>query len=132
LKLLSKLFELPFFEFLKVPPPYCLQVRSSERREVAARQNRQIQYLPPHLQEELVQCEEIFPTAAKRKLLVLGEAEFSIEEVKLECKRQALQAKRRRAEKTSVQFNWVQYPSAHTGASGIARQSTFTLRTKAN
>jgi hypothetical protein len=84
------------------------------------------------LQEELVQCEEIFPTAAKRKLLVLGEAEFAIEEVKLERKRQALQAKRSRAEETTVQFNWVQYPSAHTGASGIARQSTFTLRTKAN
>jgi hypothetical protein len=129
-ELLSKLFELPFFDLLKIPPPYYLQVRLSERREAAARQNRQIQYLPSHLQQELVQCEEILlnnanlveeskasaRTAAKRKLLVLGEAEFSIEEAKLERKRQALQAKRRRAEETPVQCNCVQYPSAHTRA----------------
>jgi hypothetical protein len=51
----------------------------------------------------------------KRKLLVLGEAEFAIEEAKLERKRQALQAKRRRAEETPVQFNCVQYSYAHTG-----------------
>jgi hypothetical protein len=102
----------------------------SERREAAARQNRQIQYLPSHLQQELVKCKEILcnnanlveeskasaRTAVKRKLLVLGEAEFAIEEAKLERKRQALQAKRRRAEETPVQFNCVQYPSDHTGA----------------
>jgi hypothetical protein len=70
-----------------------------------------------------------FQQQRKGSSWLLGEAEFAIEEVKLERKRQALQAKRRRAEETPVQFNWVQYPSAHTGASGIARQSTFTLRT---
>ncbi|XP_046633989.1 X-linked retinitis pigmentosa GTPase regulator-like [Daphnia pulicaria] len=77
--------------------------------------------LTVRLRRQELQCEEILRnnanlveeskasarTAAKRKLLVLGEAEFAIEEAKLERKRQALQAKRRRAEETPVQCNCV-------------------------
>jgi hypothetical protein len=55
--LLARLFELHFFELLKLTAPYSLLVWPS--RETAAAKSKQIQVLPPDLQEELRKNEEI-------------------------------------------------------------------------
>jgi hypothetical protein len=134
--LLAKLFQLPFFKLLKLMAPYSLLVRPS--RETAAAKSRQIQDLPPGLQEELRKSEEILrhhanlveshkataKQAAKRKLLVFQQVDFALKEAKLERERQALEIKLRRTEETPVQYNWAQVPLAYAGVSGIARQTT--------
>jgi hypothetical protein len=56
-ELLAKLFELPFFELLKLTASYSLQVRPG--REAAAAKARLIQDLPPEAQQKLRVCEEI-------------------------------------------------------------------------
>jgi hypothetical protein len=133
--LLAKLFELPFFELLKLTAPYSLLVHPS--REMAAAKSRQIQDLPPDLQKELKESEDtlrhhanlvesqkaVAKQAAKRKLLVFQQAKFAVKEAKLERELQALEIKCRRTEETPVHCNWAQVPRAYAGVSGIARQT---------
>ncbi|EFX63695.1 hypothetical protein DAPPUDRAFT_118943 [Daphnia pulex] len=138
--LLAKLFELPFFELLKLTATYSLQVRPG--REVAAAEARLIQDLPPESQQKLRVCEETLKEhsdlvdshkvasklAAKCKLLIFQEAEFVVKEAKLERERQALNIKRCRTEaeadavQSNTTINRLEIPRAHVEVSGFTRQ----------
>jgi hypothetical protein len=135
--LLAKLFELPFFDLLKLTAPYTLQVRQGRE---ASNKNRLTPDLPEEAQQELRKCEETLKVhselvdshkaavklAAKRKLLIYSEAEFAEKEAKLERERKALNIKRRRTEAEAVQLNTAtdrhEIPRAHAGVSGFTRQ----------
>jgi hypothetical protein len=137
--LLARLFELPFFDFLKLTAPYTLQGRQGRE---AAKKTRLTQDLPEEAQQELRKCEETLKVhsdlveahkaaarvAAKRKSLIFSEAELTAKEAKLEKERQALNLKRCRteAEAEAVQNNHTtdrqEIPRAHAGVSGLARQ----------
>jgi hypothetical protein len=141
---LARLFELPFFDLLKLTAPYTLQGRQGRE---AAKKTRLTQDLPEEAQQELRKCEETLKVhsdlvhsdlveahkaaarvAAKRKSLIFSEAELTAKEAKLEKERQALNLKRCRteAEAEAVQNNHTtdrqEIPRAHAGVSGLARQ----------
>ena len=87
--LLARLFELPFFDLLKLTAPYTLQGRQGRE---AAKKTRLTQDLPEEAQQELRKCEETLKVhsdlveahkaaarvAAKRKSLIFSEAEHAM------------------------------------------------------
>ena len=141
---MANLFEVPFFELLKLPVPYALQA-PREVRDSTVRHRKRVAELPDQLQQELVDIDETLKRhaelveshkatarrAAKRRDLVYLEAEIAIEETKLKAKSQLLDTKRRRTDTVHTQVNTVPDPVSGPQAGGSKVTSRQQLVTEA-